>query len=99
MRRPRRVPFFYGWVLVAIGFLTMAVGVHARTVFSLLVPPILRDFHWDSGVTAGVYQSGFLVSVLVEPVVGRVMEGPGGRLVSVPGGVEKCAGLLMAKRA
>src|SRR6516164_11213007 len=39
MRRQRRVPFFYGWVLVAIGFLTMAVGVNARTAFSLLFPP------------------------------------------------------------
>lgn len=28
MRRQRRVPFFYGWVLVAIGFLTMAVGAN-----------------------------------------------------------------------
>jgi hypothetical protein len=55
MRRQRRVPFFYGWVLVAIGFLTMAVGVNARTAFSLLFPPILLDFGWDSGVTAGVF--------------------------------------------
>ena len=48
MRRQWRVPFFYGWVLVAIGFLTMAVGVNARTAFSLLFPPILRDFvHMD----------------------------------------------------
>lgn len=33
--RPRgtRLPFFYGWVLVAIGFVTMAVGVNARTAF------------------------------------------------------------------
>jgi hypothetical protein len=29
MRRQQRVPFFYGWVLVTIGFLTMAVGVNA----------------------------------------------------------------------
>jgi hypothetical protein len=28
MRRQRPVPFFYGWVLVAIGFLTIAVGVN-----------------------------------------------------------------------
>jgi len=29
----RAAPFFYGWVLVAIGFVTMAVGVNARTAF------------------------------------------------------------------
>lgn len=42
-----RLPFFYGWVLVAIAFVTMAVGVNARTAFSLLFPPILDEFGWD----------------------------------------------------
>ena len=81
MRRQRRVSFFYGWVLVAIGFLTMAVGVNARTAFSLLFPPILRDFGWDSGVTAGVFSFGFLVSAFVTPFVGRLMDRRGPRLV------------------
>ena len=29
------LPFFYGWVSVAIAFATMGVGVNARTAFSL----------------------------------------------------------------
>ena len=28
-----RLPFFYGWVVVAVAFVTMAVGVNARTAF------------------------------------------------------------------
>ena len=36
-----RLPFFYGWVVVAVAFVTMALGVNARTAFSLLFPPIL----------------------------------------------------------
>jgi hypothetical protein len=39
--RRTRLPFFYGWVLVGVAFVTMAVGVNARTAFSLLFPPIL----------------------------------------------------------
>ncbi len=35
-----RLSFFYGRVLVAIAFATMAVGVNARTAFSLLFPAI-----------------------------------------------------------
>ena len=57
-----RLPFFYGWVLVGIAFVTMAVGVNARTAFSLLYPPILGEFGWDRGVTAGVFSFGFLIS-------------------------------------
>jgi Mg/Co/Ni transporter MgtE len=42
-----RLPFFYGWLLIAVSFVTMAVGVNARTAFSLLLPSILDEFHWD----------------------------------------------------
>ena len=59
-----RLPFFYGWVLVAVAFVTMAVGVNARTAFSLLFPAILDEFHWGQGVTAGAFSFGFVVSAL-----------------------------------
>ena len=26
-----RLPFFYGWIIVAVTFVTMAIGVNART--------------------------------------------------------------------
>ena len=50
-----RLPFFYGWVVVAVTFVTMAIGVNARTSFSLFYPPILSEFGWDRGVTAGAF--------------------------------------------
>ena len=99
MPRVRRRPIFYGWVLVAVGFLTMAVGVNARTAFSLLFPPILRDFGWDIGVTAGVFSFGFLVSAVVTPFVGRLMDRRGPRLVVELGILAMSAGLLLAPLA
>ena len=33
-----QLPFFYGWVVVAVAFVTMAIGVNARTAFSLFFP-------------------------------------------------------------
>src|SRR6516162_9557002 len=54
----RRLPFFYGWVIVAVVFVTMAVGVNARTSFSLLFPPLLNEFGWDQGATAGAFSFG-----------------------------------------
>ena len=29
-----RLPFYYGWLIVGIAFVTMAIGVSARTAFS-----------------------------------------------------------------
>src|ERR1044071_6294644 len=97
-KRPRafRLPFFYGWMLVAIAFVTMAVGVNARTAFSLLFPPILDEFGWDRGVTAGAFSFGFLVSAVVTPSIGRLNDLRGPRLVIETGVVLMGAGLLLA---
>ena len=91
-----RLPFFNGWVLVAIAFVTMAVGVNARTAFSLLFPAILDEFGWDRGVTAGAFSFGFLVSALVTPFVGRLMDLRGPRPVIELGVVTMGVGLLLA---
>ena len=69
-----RLPFFYGWIIIAVTFVTMAIGVNARTSFSLLFPPILNEFGWERGVTAGAFSFGFLVSAVVSPLIGRAMD-------------------------
>src|SRR5215471_1029842 len=91
-----RIPFFYGWLLVAVAFVTMAVGVNARTAFSLLFPAILAEFGWDRGVTAGAFSFGFLVSVVVTPFVGRLMDLRGPRIVVELGVLVMGAGLILA---
>jgi MFS family permease len=91
-----RRPFFYGWLLVAVAFVTMAVGVNARTAFSLLFPAILGEFGWDRGVTAGAFSFGFLVSAVVTPFVGRLMDLRGPRIVVELGVLTMGAGLILA---
>ena len=93
------LPFFYGWVLVAVAFVTMAVGVNARTAFSLLFPAILAEFHWDRGVTAGAFSFGFLVSAMITPFVGRLMDVRGPRIVVELGILTMAAGLILASLA
>jgi MFS family permease len=87
---------FYGWVLVGVAFVTMAVGVTARTAFSLLLPPILDEFGWPRGMTAGAFSFGFLVSAVISPLVGRATDRFGPRAVIESGVVALAAGLLLA---
>jgi len=75
------MPFFYGWVVVSVAFVTMAVAVNARTAFSLLYSPILDEFGWDRGVTAGAFAVGFFVATAGTPVFGMMMDRWGPRLV------------------
>jgi MFS family permease len=98
-KTPTRLPFFYGWVLVAVAFVTMAVGVNARTAFSLLYPPILKDFGWNRGLTAGIFSFGFLLSALITPFAGRLIDRRGPRAIVEAGIVTMGVGLLLATLA
>src|ERR1700716_1017923 len=91
-----RLPFFYGWVIVAVAFVTVALGVTARTAFSLMFPPIVDEFGWDRGLAAGAFSFGFLVSALASPVVGRLMDRRGPRFVIEIGVLLTATGLLAA---
>jgi MFS family permease len=91
-----RLPFFYGWVVVGVCFVTMGVGVNARTAFSLLFPPILAEFHWQRGVIAGAFSFGFLVSAALSPLLGKLMDRSGPRVVMELGVLLTAAGMLLA---
>jgi MFS family permease len=87
---------FYGWVIVAVTFVTMGIGVNARTAFSLLFPSILDDFKWDRGVTAGAFSFGFVVSGIMSPSIGRMMDRFGPRAVMLLGTLLMGSGFLLA---
>jgi MFS family permease len=91
-----RLPFFFGWVIIAIAFVTVALSVTVRTAFSLMFPPIVDEFGWDRGLAAGAFSFGFLVSAVISPVVGRIMDRRGPRFVIEIGVVLTAAGLLGA---
>jgi len=91
-----RLPFYYGWLIVGIAFVTMAIAVSARTAFSLLLPPLIEEFGWRRGVVAGAFSLGFLFSAALSPIVGRVMDRHGPRVVIESGVCLLAAGLFLA---
>ena len=94
--RLARLPFFYGWVVVAVAFVTMGVGVNTRTAFSLLFPPILAEFGWDRGRTAAAFSIGFIAAIAYAPAIGMLMDRFGPRLVIPLGAVLVSAGMILA---
>lgn len=91
-----RLPFYYGWLIIAVAFVTMGIAVTARTAFSLLMPPLVAEFDWDTGVAAGAFSFGFLVSALLGPLSGRMMDRHGPRVVIEAGVVLLSLGLFTA---
>ena len=95
-RLAARIPFYYGWLIVGIAFLTMAIGVTSRTAFSLLMPPLIDEFGWERGLAAGAFSFGFLASAIASPLVGRVVDRHGPRVVIETGVVLLALGLFTA---
>lgn len=95
-RRISGLPFFYGWVVVGIAFVTMAIGVTSRTAYSLFMPPLIDEFGWDRGLTAGAFSFGFLFSAVLGPITGRLMDRYGPRVVIEIGVAIMGSGLLLA---
>jgi len=91
-----RLPFYYGWMVVAIAFLTIGVGVSIRTSFSLLFPPILQEFKWDRGTTSAIFSVGFATSMLITPFLGVAIERFGPGLVMAAGSILVSAGLILS---
>jgi len=93
---PTRLPFFYGWILVAVAFITMGVGVNVRTAFSLFFSPILNEFEWDRGLVAGAFSFGFIASAVLTPLLGRLVDSRGPRIMIALGVGLMGTGLVLA---
>ncbi len=75
----------------------MAIGVNARTAFSLLLPPIVDEFGWDRGATAAAFSFGFILAAVLSPLLGRWMDRFGPRVVIEAGIACVALGLYAAR--
>ena len=68
-----RLPFYYGWVIVAntviVSFSTRAVM--AVAVLSVFVVPMTSDLGWSRGLFSGAVSLGGLAAVVTAPLIGR----------------------------
>lgn len=90
-----RLPFYYGWVVIAVAFITMAVSVNTRSAFSLLFPPILEEMQWDRSTTAAAFSIGFLASALFAPAVGIFIDRLGPRFILPGAAIFVASGLYL----
>ena len=90
------LPFYYGWLVVAVAFVTIAIGANSRTAFSLLFPPILDETGWSRGLTAGIFSFGFLASIPLSAGIGWLIDRLGPGFVMPLGAWTVAVGLILA---
>ena len=70
--KPHR--FYYGWVIVAVSFLTLFIALSARFSFGVFYVAILDEYGWGRGETAAAFSIAMLVHALFSPVSGYLVD-------------------------
>jgi len=77
-----RLPFFYGWVVLAVlccvGFARQGPAVATLSIF---VEPLARDFGWSRTAISGAVSLGGLLAALSSPWIGPLLDRHGARFI------------------
>ena len=78
-----RLPFYYGWVVLAAAALTSysSRALMAATTLSVFVVPMTEHFGWSRGLFSGALSLGGLCAVAISPVAGKLIDRYGSGLV------------------
>ena len=90
--------FFYGWVIVAVWFITIFWTLGARFSFGIFYVAILDEYGWSRAETAGAFSVAMLTHALVAPVSGYLVDRFGPRRLFHCGAVFLAFGLYAASR-
>ena len=75
-RLAQRLPFYYGWVILAVASVPSfgARAVMAVATLSVFVVPMTEEFGWSRGQFSGAVSLGALFGLLVSPFAGRLID-------------------------
>ncbi|MCL4535456.1 MAG: MFS transporter [Bacteroidetes bacterium] len=99
MRLSRTAPrFFYGWVVVGVCFLTLAVTYAISHGFSVFYVAILQEFGWTRADTAAAYSLNRIVNGFTSPLGGILVDRWGPRRLIPLGALILAIGLFLTSQ-
>jgi sugar phosphate permease len=90
---------FYGWIVLAVGFITVVGGYVCRNTFSVFYPAIVDEFGWGRGNTALIFSINVLVYGLFAPFAGSLVDRFKPRYVLAAGAIIMGLGVAMCSIA
>ena len=97
MKRPR---VFYGWYIVGVAFISAlaTMGVAGGPIYGFFIKPMSQEFGWTRTEMVLALTFGSLAAGAVSPLVGRVVDRYGARMLMVIGGIITGALVMMVGR-
>jgi MFS family permease len=86
---------FYGWTIVCVSFVTLAISFGIWYSFSVFFVAILNDFGWSRASTAGIFSTFLVVHYAAALLVGPLLDRFGPRWVVPIGSIVAATGLTI----
>ena len=94
----RENSYFYGYNIVAAGFVIQMVTIGAMFTFGIFFKQFQAEFGWSRALVSGASSLAFLTMGLVGIVAGRLNDRIGPKLVMVGSGISLGLGYLLMSR-
>ncbi|MFC1898842.1 MFS transporter [Chloroflexota bacterium] len=83
-----RIPFYYGWIILAASALTRFISSPGQTyLISVFIDPIISELRWSRTLISSLYTAGSLTAGVAVIFVGRLLDRYGARFVLLTVGV------------
>jgi len=90
---------YYGWIIVAIGLISMAFWFGIRSSFSIFYVALLEDYPWSRSEAAGIQSMALITYTILSPLVGGLIDRFGPRRIIGPGILLLSVGLILCGSA
>ena len=71
---PRRLPFHYAWVMMAVTFAVLLVGAGVRATPGILIVPLEHEFGWSAATIGGAVAVNIFLYGMIGPFSVAVIE-------------------------
>ncbi|MFC1868519.1 MFS transporter [Thermodesulfobacteriota bacterium] len=94
----KRSRFYYGWVIVAVSFITLFFSMGTRFTFGVYYIAMIGEYGWGRAETAGAFSLAMLFHAILAPVSGILIDRFGPRRLFPIGAAFLFLGLFAASR-
>ena len=73
-RPPLSLPFFYGWLVVALSFMTSLTSSGTRSALTVMIRPLETEFGWSRAAISSAASLNLLILGLTSPLGGWLLD-------------------------